>query len=123
GPRSEPATTEKAATCGSARKSCRSVIESAIRLTVGASADNNPRLVDGAPDVRVPSTRPVPPRQGSLDVSHGAVSGRSSSPSLYQDWGMSTSGQSGSSTLVLHIGHDELVVRRRYEVASILNDA
>ncbi|WP_030897283.1 YrhK family protein [Streptomyces sp. NRRL F-5126] len=24
--------------------------------------------------------------------------------------------------LTLHIGHDELVVRRRYEVASILND-
>jgi hypothetical protein len=36
---------------------------------------------------------------------------------------MSTSGQSGSSTLVLHIGHEELLVRRRYEVASILNDA
>ncbi|WP_089301851.1 YrhK family protein [Haloechinothrix alba] len=35
---------------------------------------------------------------------------------------MSTSDQSDSSTLVLHIGHEELIVRRRYEFASILND-
>lgn len=28
----------------------------------------------------------------------------------------------GQQPLVLHIGHDELIVRRRYEVASIIND-
>lgn len=28
----------------------------------------------------------------------------------------------GGSTVVFHIGHDELVVRQRYEVVSIVND-
>lgn len=33
-----------------------------------------------------------------------------------------SSHKDGSSTLTLHIGHDELVIRDRYEVASISND-
>ncbi|MHA6802906.1 YrhK family protein [Salinifilum ghardaiensis] len=34
----------------------------------------------------------------------------------------SSSGEGGAGTTVLHIGHDELVVRQRYEVVSIAND-
>ncbi len=34
----------------------------------------------------------------------------------------SSAGDGGNGTKVLHFGHDELVIRQRYEVLSIIND-